>query len=137
MKRFIRQILIVCMILTSLIFASCGSSSFTNTEASREPPEPKIYQFELLSCNIEKRPKTNNFGGIIDWKKYLLYVFLDEGKVTFRENRVSEDLSFMSGYEIDFDISDEPKIVQNVTKKTMTFYLTKKMYTKIFETYNE
>lgn len=84
-------------------------------------------EFELVSCYIEYRNRTNGFGGVLGTDEYLHYGYVDSnGHVTFKE--------IIMGYYIDFQLTEgTPKVTirSSSVETRYTFQLTREMYNNL------
>ncbi len=113
-----RSLLLVFLLIISMfIMVACDSEEKVVT----------TQEFELVSCYIEYRNKTNGFGGIIKTDEYLHYGYVDDnGQVTFGEMPFSNYL--------ELKVTEEtPKVIITTSNnnKTYAFELTREMYKNI------
>lgn len=110
-----------------LIFFVIVINMFTMVACMNNEIQLTTQEFELVSCYIEYRNRTNFYGGVMGTDEYLHYGYAnDNGQVTFDEIR--------SGYYIDFQITEEtPKVIikTSPTETTYTFQLTREMYNNL------
>ena len=116
----IQSLLLVFLLIASVFtMVACDSDSTEDLVTTKE--------FELVSCYIEYRNKTNNFGGILRTDEYLHYGYVDDnGKVIFDELRF--------GNHLNFTVTEEtPKVIITTSKNEITyaFELTREMYNNL------
>ena len=113
-----RSLLLVFLLIISM---------FTMVACDNKEEEVTTQEFELVSCYIEFRNKTNGFGGILRTDEYFHYGYVDEnGKVIFDE--------MYFGNHLDLRITEEtPKVIITTSKnsKTYAFELTREMYNNL------
>ena len=102
---------------------------------SSKSTEPDVWEFKLLSANIDTRNVTNQFGGITGTEKYFQYSYADyKGKVMFDEHKMYD--TYYVNYSLEFQIGEENKVVQyNYPSNTLwIFVMTPEMHSQVFQT---
>ena len=112
-----KLMLVLLLVISMLTMVACES----------KPVQVTTTEFELVSCYIEYRNKTNLYGGVLDTDEYLHYGYADSnGNVTFKE--------IIMGYYIDFQLTEEtPKVIirSSSVETRYTFQLTREMYNNL------
>ena len=107
-------LLVFLLIISMFTMVACDSNKEVTT----------TQEFEIISCYLEHRNVTNNFGGVLRVEEYFHYAYLDDnGKVIFKE--------MLFGDYIDFQVTEgKPKVIITTSKSktTYAFRLTKEMY---------
>lgn len=127
-KTFKRNILVIIFIVISTLLTSCGPDN------SKGSSTPQALEYQLVSCYIEFRNVTNQFGGILYTDKYFHYGFLSGDQVIFDELKMYDSYGGIT-YKLKFEITDEnPKVIKQKSsyQNVFTFQLTQEMYDKLF-----
>lgn len=107
-------ILVILLVISMLTMVACEN----------KPMQVTTSEFELVSCYIEYRHKTNLYGAILDTDEYLHYGYVDSnGDVTLKE--------IIMGNHIEFKLTEgTPKVIikSSSVETRYIFQLTREMY---------
>lgn len=117
------DILSVCLVVIFGLYLLSGVKD-ASEDYKKEITEQ---EFEIVSCYVELRNRTNMVGGLLGTDKYLHYGYLNsDGKVTF------EEICFEK--EFDFRLTEGvPKVIitTDENNKTYVFELTREIYNNL------